>query len=186
MWSHGLEVVSLVVASPLIAAGMYTDVAARRIGNRLNLAIVGIGIAVQIALAGMAGLWVSLAGVATGLAILLPLYALGTMGAGDVKFLAAIGAWTGAMGCLYALVIGGLAAGAYGLGCMILSRDRRIHLANLAMIAGKFASSRILDPNYASHEQLNSGRVSMPCGAFFGLGGIAVLAARAFGIGVLT
>lgn len=185
MWSHGLAVLPLVAAFPLLAVGMYTDVAARRISNRLNLAIAFIGTATGFLLAGGGGLTASLAGIATGLGVLLPLYALGAMGAGDVKFLAAIGAWTGAMGCLYALAIGGLAAGTYGVAAMLLSRERRVHLANLAMIAGKFASSRILDPNYASHEQLNRGRVSMPCGAFFGLGGIVVLAARVFGIEVL-
>jgi len=183
MLSHGSDLLALIVAFPLIAVGMYTDFSARRIGNRLNLAIIAAGVAVLTFYGGLGGLKAALLGVATGLAVLLPLYAFGTMGAGDVKFLAAIGAFTGPMGCLYTLVAGGLAGGVYGLTSMLVSRDRRAHLTNMTMIAGKLASERILDPNYASYEQLNSGRVSMPCGAFFGLGGIALLASRTLGMG---
>jgi prepilin peptidase CpaA len=44
---------------------------------------------------GWAGVGWSLAGLATGLVLLLPLYAIGGMGAGDVKLLAGVGAWMG-------------------------------------------------------------------------------------------
>ncbi len=44
---------------------------------------------------GVAGLGWSLLGTAVGLGLLLPLYAIGGMGAGDVKLLAGIGAWMG-------------------------------------------------------------------------------------------
>ena len=59
-----------------------------------------------------------LAGSATGLFALLPFYLLGGMGAGDVKFFAAVGAFLGPFATLYAvamtLVIGALiAAGVY-------------------------------------------------------------------------
>jgi len=185
MLSHGSEVLYFVIASPLIAAGMYTDVAARRIGNRLNLAIVVSGVVVHAMIGGLGGVGSSLAGVGIGLAILLPFYVMGAMGAGDVKFLAAIGAWTGPAGCLYALAIGGLLAGVYAGFEVLRSPNRRIHLAHMAMIAGKLTSGRLLDSNYASYAQLNGERMSMPCGAFFGLGGLAVLASRMLGFGVL-
>lgn len=48
----------------------------------------------------MAGLWFGLAGSGLGLALLLLPYIFGGMKAGDVKFLAAIGAWVGAVGIL--------------------------------------------------------------------------------------
>ena len=58
-------------------------------------------------------LW-SLAGLATGLALLMPLYAIGGMGAGDVKLLAGVGAWVGAWTTVWAFatsaVVGGLMA----------------------------------------------------------------------------
>ena len=43
-------------------------------------------------------LW-SLAGSGIGLATLLPLYAIGGMGAGDVKLMAGLGAWVGPSSC---------------------------------------------------------------------------------------
>jgi prepilin peptidase CpaA len=58
-------------------------------------------------------LW-ALAGMATGLVCLLPLYAIGGMGAGDVKLLAGVGAWVGPALTLWAFavstVVGGVMA----------------------------------------------------------------------------
>ena len=56
----------------------------------------------------------SLAGWATGLAIFLPIFLLGGLGAGDVKLMACLGAWLGATLALwtaaYAALAGGVAA----------------------------------------------------------------------------
>jgi prepilin peptidase CpaA len=63
---------------------------------------------------GGVGLLTSLEGAVLGLALLLPLYAIGGMGAGDVKLLAGVGAWVGPMVTLGAFVasavVGGLMA----------------------------------------------------------------------------
>lgn len=63
---------------------------------------------------GGSGLLWALGGAAVGLALLLPLYAIGGMGAGDVKLLAGVGAWVGPMITLWAFavsaVVGGLMA----------------------------------------------------------------------------
>lgn len=54
--------------------------------------------------AGWAGLVWALAGATVGLALLLPLYAIGGMGSGDVKLLAGVGAWVGMKLTLWAFV----------------------------------------------------------------------------------
>ena len=54
---------------------------------------------------GWAGLGDGLLGMAVGLACLLPLYAVGGMGAGDVKLLAGVGAWLGATTTFYAFCV---------------------------------------------------------------------------------
>jgi prepilin peptidase CpaA len=63
---------------------------------------------------GGSGLLWSLEGTALGLALLLPLYAIGGMGAGDVKLMAGVGAWVGPALTLGAFVssavVGGLMA----------------------------------------------------------------------------
>lgn len=64
--------------------------------------------------AGWEGLMYSLVGTVVGLALLLPLYAIGGMGAGDVKLLAGVGAWVWGTVTFYSFavsaVIGGIIA----------------------------------------------------------------------------
>src|SRR6476646_3093328 len=64
--------------------------------------------------AGWEGLMYSMLGTIVGLALLLPAYAIGGMGAGDVKLLAGVGAWVWGTTTLYAFalsaVIGGIIA----------------------------------------------------------------------------
>ena len=63
---------------------------------------------------GWPGLGWSLVGTAVGLALLMPAYAIGGMGAGDVKLLAGVGAWVWGTNTFYAFcvsaVIGGVIA----------------------------------------------------------------------------
>lgn len=60
------------------------------------------------------GVLTSLAGLAVGLVVLLPLYLLRMMGAGDIKLMAMIGTFTGAHAILeitlYTLIVGGILA----------------------------------------------------------------------------
>jgi prepilin peptidase CpaA len=63
---------------------------------------------------GVSGFGVSVAGWLVGLALFLPVFLLGGLGAGDVKFLACLGAWIGpsqaAWTALYAALAGGVMA----------------------------------------------------------------------------
>jgi prepilin peptidase CpaA len=72
------------------------------------------------------GLGWSLGGFALGLSLMLPLYMLGMMGAGDVKLMAMVGAFLGMTHTLYAVlfvfVSGGIAALAYALWHQSLQR----------------------------------------------------------------
>jgi len=68
----------------------------------------------SVATHGASGLWTSAGGWLAGAALFMPLFALGGMGAGDVKLLACFGAWLGPIGALwvalYAAVAGGVLA----------------------------------------------------------------------------
>src|SRR5262249_41300396 len=61
----------------------------------------------------------SLGGVLFGFAALVPLYVLGGMGGGDVKLMAAIGAWLGLPLTFFVFIASSLAAGVYALGLVI-------------------------------------------------------------------
>jgi prepilin peptidase CpaA len=70
---------------------------------------------------GWEGLFLSLVGTAVGLAVLLPAYAVGGMGAGDVKLMAGVGAWMWGTVTLYAFAATAVVGGVIAIG-MVLSR----------------------------------------------------------------
>src|SRR5947199_1840350 len=93
---------------------------------------------------GTGGIGASLAGTALGFALLLPVYAIGGMGAGDVKMQMGFGAWIGAFyglsrtdthpGALWivfgAFVVAAVLGGAIALGMIFLRGDLRKNLAH--------------------------------------------------------
>lgn len=91
-----------------------TDLMHHRIPNLILLPALTIALVAQITVGGAAGLFSAVAGLLVGLILLLPLYVMGGMGAGDVKLLAVAGAFLGPWGTAVAgavtLVAGGLYA----------------------------------------------------------------------------
>lgn len=110
---------------PLLFASLFlvliciSDTLYARIPNALILLLTLAGFACHAAVEGPMGLLTALAGLATGLALLLIPYALGGMGAGDVKALGALGSVLGAGAILqvffYMALAGGLLAVAHYL-----------------------------------------------------------------------
>jgi prepilin peptidase CpaA len=88
------------------AAAATSDVLTRRISNRLNLTILVLGLGWRAAGFGGWSLLLGVAGAATGLAILFAPFAVRWTGAGDVKLLAAFGAWLGPSSTVYAGLLG--------------------------------------------------------------------------------
>jgi prepilin peptidase CpaA len=126
---------ALTIAS--IAA--FIDVYSRRIPNWLTLSAFVVGVAVNAWLHGFGGAGSALLGGALGLLLLLPFYAMRAIGAGDVKLLAAIGAFLGPQllvtVAVYAAVAGGV------LSAVILLRRRRLGLALNEMLIQRRAPS---------------------------------------------
>jgi prepilin peptidase CpaA len=91
-----------------------TDLRCRRIPNALTFSGALLGFLYSLVAHGGAGALGSVEGWALGLALWLPFYALGGMGAGDVKLLACVGAWVGPAGvigvAIYASIAGGVLA----------------------------------------------------------------------------
>ena len=68
---------------------------------------------------GWAGLGWSLLGTVVGLALLLPAYAIGGMGAGDVKLLAGVGAWVWGTVTFYAFCVSAIVGGVIALAMVL-------------------------------------------------------------------
>jgi prepilin peptidase CpaA len=75
---------------------------------------------------GWEGLGWSLLGTGVGLALLLPVYAIGGMGAGDVKLLAGVGAWVWGTVTFYAFCVSAIVGGVIAL-VMVVRRRRWQH-----------------------------------------------------------
>ena len=114
-----LPAVILAVGCPAI----WIDTRTHRIPNTLVAATLVAACAVQVGLDGAGGMAAALGGAVVGLLILLPLHLAGAMGAGDVKFMAALGALLGPAGAIFAGALT-LMAGA-GLAVATLAWQRR-------------------------------------------------------------
>lgn len=121
--------------SALLAAACLTDVRARRIPNALAATVLALGVVrAALPLTGVAGpgapaLSAALIGAALGLVAWLPLYALGVLGAGDVKLFAAAAAWLGPHALVPASTYAALAGGVLGLAWVAARVLRRPQLA---------------------------------------------------------
>lgn len=100
----------------LLGIAAVLDVRFRRIPNLLTAGGLLLGLALGFADGRVDGLLESVAGAGTGLLLFLPLYALGVMGAGDVKLLASAGSFLGfpaiVWGALCTAIAGGVLAAA--------------------------------------------------------------------------
>jgi prepilin peptidase CpaA len=94
--------------------------------------------------AGFEGLMYSLIGTAVGLALLLPAYAIGGMGAGDVKLMAGVGAWVWGTVTLYAFAVSAIVGGVIAVLMVLAGRGWYKHQSQFWMIANEILT--IKDP----------------------------------------
>ena len=90
------------------------------------------------------GLMWSLAGTAVGTATLLPAYAIGGMGAGDVKMMAAIGAWVHCTITFYAFCVGAIVGAILAVIMIIAAGEGRKHFNQFFFILNEI--STVKDP----------------------------------------
>ncbi len=114
-----------------------TDIMWRRIPNGLTLPFAVAGFAFNLLTGGpLEGLWHTCAGLVLGLVLPGVLFMLGGMGGGDVKLLAAIGAWAGPSRFLNIFVCAALAGGVVSLFMLVRSGGLRTlkHIGTDAML----------------------------------------------------
>jgi prepilin peptidase CpaA len=98
-----------------VALATLSDVVTHRIPNVLLAPALSLALLTGAVIGGATGIALSLAGMGVGLALLLPVYAMGAMGAGDVKLLGVAGAFLGPHGALIAGLMTFVAGAVLGL-----------------------------------------------------------------------
>jgi prepilin peptidase CpaA len=123
----------LVQGCAVSAAGLaaVSDVWSRRIPNWVTFGTLALGLLLNTWLHGVEGAAVALAGAALGLCLLLPFYAMGVMGAGDVKLLAALGAVLGPQSLISVAVYGALVGGAVSIVILLLRGHLFVALSDI-------------------------------------------------------
>lgn len=131
----------LAILAALLLAAVWHDLRARRIPNGLVLPGALAGLALQSLLPpggglygtpfGALGLLSGLAGMAVGLLLLLPMYALGTLGAGDVKLLGMIGSFLGPGEVVGAALLTFLAGGVLSIAVALYMGELRQVMRNV-------------------------------------------------------
>jgi prepilin peptidase CpaA len=96
-------------------AACVTDLRSRRIPNVLTFGASAAAVLFGAVSGGLAGAGWSLAGWAVGCAVFMPWFLLGGMGAGDVKLLAALGAWAGPSAAVWMALYAGIAGGVFAV-----------------------------------------------------------------------
>ncbi len=97
---------------------------------------------------GEIGLWGSLLGLCMGLISLMPLYAVGGMGAGDVKLMAGVGAWLGWEITFAAFCVTTIVGAVMAVGMVLYRRAGTKHWANAQKILNEWLTVR--DPRKLS------------------------------------
>jgi prepilin peptidase CpaA len=114
----------MILFTGLLGVGACCDLSRRRIPNQLVVALFAAGVVSVAVTLGMKGvLTVGMAGAMTGLIIWLPLWLMGFIGAGDVKFFVAAAVWLGPRATLGAALVSAIAGGI--LGCAWLATRLR-------------------------------------------------------------
>lgn len=144
-----------------------TDLACHRIPNWLTLGGAAAGLGFQLGWHGWPGLLDGGGGAVLGFFLLLWPYLRGGMGAGDVKALAALGAWLGLEHTLYLFVCMGLAGGVIIIAVLVWQGRLRATLRPAAtqLVNWALCRSRPSWPTRAA-----AGGLKIPYGAALALG----------------
>jgi prepilin peptidase CpaA len=126
------------VFAALLVTACAMDLRARRIPNGLVGCIAILGVVYSIlTMPGLAGGVHAVGGLGVGLAIWLPFYALGSIGAGDVKFFAAAATWLGAVATMHAALAAAVAGALLAVGWMVAACGWRSTLARIAGVLAR-------------------------------------------------
>ena len=147
-----------------------------KVPNWITFPMIAAGWAYSGAAFGWEGLAWSLFGTVVGLALLMPAYAIGGMGAGDVKLLAGVGAWVWAANTFYAFCASAVIGGVIAL-AMVFYRDVwQKHHSQFWMICQEILTVRSPTMLATTAAERKSSMMLLPYGIPIAIGTIAYFA----------
>lgn len=130
-------IVSIVLVEAAVIDGLKL-----KVPNWLTFHLTAAGLVYCGWVGGSTGLLWALAGAALGLALLLPLWLIGGMGAGDVKLMAGVGAWVGPSLVTGAFVSTAIVGGLMALAMVVWSGEYARHWARFQVIGNEILTIR--------------------------------------------
>ncbi|MGD9126179.1 MAG: A24 family peptidase [Planctomycetia bacterium] len=125
---------------------------------------------------GWSGLLYSLIGTGIGLILLLPAYAIGGMGAGDVKLLAGVGAWVWGTVTFFSFCLSAVIGGLIAVGMVLFSGKVRHHFFQFRAIASEIATVRNPEELASAAAERKSSMMLLPYGIPIAIGTIVYFA----------
>ncbi len=168
-WHVWVVVVALVVAAVI-------DGIKLKVPNWITFPFIISGWIYSFAAFGWEGLGYSLLGTIVGLALLLPAYAIGGMGAGDVKLLAGVGAWMHSTHTAWAFAYTAIIGAVLAVLMAVYRKALRKHATQFWMIVQEILVIR--DPNELSEiaADRKASMLLLPYGIPIAIGTIAYFA----------
>lgn len=115
----------------LVATAFVTDIKSMKIPNILTIPAMLCGILYHFIDAGSSGVIFAGKGFVAGFGVLLVMYWIGAVGAGDVKLFGGIGAWTGTLFTIQSLLYSIVFAGIIGIGILLWRRETIVRLRKI-------------------------------------------------------
>jgi prepilin peptidase CpaA len=164
----------------LLALCAASDIRSNKIFNIVTVPFAISAVALHTFNNGLDGFLFSIAGMATGIALLVLPYIMGGMGAGDVKLMGAVGSFLGAKATLGAFLFIALAGGIYSFALILIRRDvfKGFFSEKLLLI-----SSMVMLRQYVPIQTESSGqKPRLKYGLAIAFGTITYLVTKALGI----
>ncbi len=166
-----MEKYFLIGAVLVAVIGAVIDLRTARIPNRLTYTALLAALPLRTALLGLSGLKSGAIGVLVAGGLFLLLYTVGAMGGGDMKLMAAVGAWVGSTQVMTLILAAALAGGVLAIGRIIFRNTVGETLRDtMRLIYYRFTSG--LQP----HPELNvqsSGSQRVPYGVAIAVGALS-------------
>lgn len=185
-----LDLLRMLLADPrtavlfaLLIAGAWKDCLSMRIPNGLTYggATFALIYSAIVPFSTHAGFWWAFGGLCTGLLLLLPLYMLRVMGAGDVKLMAMAGAFLGLSETPTAVLWVFLAGGLFAIGHVLMHRQLGRLAHSLRDMVGQLTLSMAAASRPASPAALKQSVGKLPYGMAIAAGTISYVVARQIG-----